>query len=169
ALAAPGRRALLAEVVCENVAAVLGHATADSVGLERPFRTLGFDSLSAVELRNRLGAATGRRLSPTLIFDHPTPAALVEHLEELLAPPQADVFGPLVAELDALQGAWGEAEVSPASAGRVAVRLQDFLLRLQEGPLGAAGPTGAAGSAERISAASDDEIFDLIDNELGIG
>ncbi|MCX5269786.1 type I polyketide synthase [Streptomyces sp. NBC_00199] len=166
ALPAQGRRALLAEVVCENVAAVLGHATADSVGLERPFKTLGFDSLSAVELRNRLGAATGRRLSPTLIFDHPTPAALVGHLDELLAPPQADVFGRLLAELDVLQGTLGEAVVSPASAGRAAARLQDFLLRLEEGQFDAVGSEGSA--AERISAASDDEIFDLIDNELGI-
>ncbi|MFJ2899657.1 phosphopantetheine-binding protein, partial [Streptomyces sp. NPDC087218] len=165
-LSSEERRNVLARLVRENVAAVLGHSTADSIGLEQPFKTLGFDSLSAVELRNRLGATTGHRLSPTLIFDHPTPNALVGHLDELLAPPEADVFGRLLSELDLLQSGSGAAEASPVAVGKVVTRLQDFLLSLEEGSSAAHASEGP--SAERISAATDDEIFDLIDNELGI-
>ncbi|TXS74624.1 SDR family NAD(P)-dependent oxidoreductase [Streptomyces sp. sk2.1] len=165
-LSSEERRNVLARLVRENVAAVLGHATADSIGLEQPFKTLGFDSLSAVELRNRLGAATGHRLSPTLIFDHPTPNALVGHLDELLAPPEADVFGRLLSELDLLQSGSGTAEASPVAVGKVVTRLQDFLLSLEKGSSTTHASEGP--SAERISAATDDEIFDLIDNELGI-
>jgi acyl carrier protein len=72
------------DLVCSNAATVLGHGAAD-VGADSAFQDLGFDSLTAVELRNRLKTATGLTLSPTVIFDHPTPAALAEHLDTQLA------------------------------------------------------------------------------------
>jgi polyketide synthase 12 len=75
---------VLLQLVRSQAAVVLGHTGPGDVGPETAFREAGFDSLSAVELRNRLKTATGLALSSTLVFDYPTPVALAGYLREKL-------------------------------------------------------------------------------------
>ncbi|WP_443045108.1 type I polyketide synthase [Streptomyces sp. Go40/10] len=79
-LSREGQERHLVELVLGEVAVVLGHADAASIGAGQAFNDLGFDSLTAVELRNRLSAVTGLRLSATLVFDYPSPVVLAEFL-----------------------------------------------------------------------------------------
>ncbi|MEV2250880.1 type I polyketide synthase [Streptomyces sp. NPDC050147] len=84
-LSAPRKEAALLGLVREAVAGVLGHTGPEGIDPERPFREAGLESVAGLELKNRLGTATGLRLTTTIIFDHPTPLALSRYLGKRLA------------------------------------------------------------------------------------
>ncbi|MBO3682940.1 type I polyketide synthase, partial [Streptomyces sp. NEAU-YJ-81] len=79
-LARTEREDVLLELVTDHAGSVLGHTESDAIAPDRAFSDIGFDSLTAVELRNRLNAATGLRLPATLVFDYPTPTAVARHI-----------------------------------------------------------------------------------------
>ncbi|RST05624.1 SDR family NAD(P)-dependent oxidoreductase [Streptomyces sp. WAC07149] len=156
-------RALL-DLVRTHVAAVLGHGTPHEVAPGRAFREAGFDSLTAVELRNRLSTATGLALPATVVFDHPNPAALAGHLRsELCGNAAAD--GPSVLEEFArFERALSRVEPGTGDHNKIMQRLEALLAQGRE----AAGHPDRAAAADQYEAATDDELFGLLGEKFGI-
>ncbi|WP_199748180.1 type I polyketide synthase [Actinomadura sp. WAC 06369] len=173
ALPAARRLTAATDLVRGEAARVLSHEGAADIDAERAFRELGFDSLTAIELRNRLTAATGATLPSTVVFEHPTPAALAAHLLHALGVgPQtvsveldhldAALSGLLERFEDGAASADGDGEESAAIAARLAA-LSDKWRRLRQRATGT-GPD----VSQRLADAGDDEVFDLLGKEFGI-
>ncbi|MFD7490963.1 SDR family NAD(P)-dependent oxidoreductase [Streptomyces sp. NPDC059832] len=195
ALAPEERRAAVLEVVTTEAAAVLGHAPGYRIKPQQTFSELGFDSLTAVELRNRLGTATGLRLPPTLIFNYPTAEALAARVLELAAPTGAGAgtgaggIGSTSApadpgaELHRLEEAFAALtpervrELAPDSDAmdEVADRLKTLASQWREArealaataeDLGAPDGAGPEDMREELDSATDDELFAFIDQRF---
>ncbi|MFF8286695.1 SDR family NAD(P)-dependent oxidoreductase [Streptomyces albus] len=159
-LTAEQRRARLLEVVREQIAVTLGHGARWRLDGDRPFQELGFDSLTAVELRNRLDAVTGLRLPSTLVFDHPTADALVTFLLAELCDETAGGPEPPLAALDRLEAALAATPLDGAGRDAVAGRLRELLRACSAGPSGEDAVASVGESAG--------EVVDFITGQLGI-
>ena len=162
------RRQILLETVRTEVARVLGYDSPASVDPKRAFKDLGFDSLMAVELRNKLGVATGVQLVATVVFDYPTPAMVVEHLLEELEEGEGSVDVGVEAGLTAFEGALRGLEDLHERRSAVA-RARAFLAGLDDGndQISQRDEGGQLAVGERVRSASDEEMFEFIDRELG--
>ncbi|WP_330287182.1 type I polyketide synthase [Streptomyces sp. NBC_00576] len=154
------RRPAVRDLVRAELARVLGFETADGIDTERGFLDMGVDSLTAVELRRRLGTRTGLQLRTTVVFDHPTVTSMADHLLAELLPD--GTHRAWTATFERWETELAELATDPEARGEVVARLQQFLGRLR-------GPEHEPDSGpvdDAIDDASDEELFRLLDGTL---
>jgi acyl carrier protein len=173
---------------------VIGRGSGTAIEAAASFRDLGFDSLAAVRLRNRLSGLAGFSLPATLVYDHPTPQALAEHLAGLLAEKADEAREGASASVTGVPGAAGHEDVAAtgASQAALAARFGSAGLTAQLTTLEAIAAQGGFGRSESADAAArlraladrlapaapriaadlddagDDDLLDLVGRTLGL-
>ena len=164
-LAEGQRIRFLLDLVCATVATVLGHASPDAVEERRSFHEIGLDSVMALELRNRLNTDTGLQLPSTLIFDYPTPAELADYLWAELSSERTISVERAVTDIDSLRTLLSSIEPHSVTTGmrmKIALQLRDLLMSWDS-----LETVDGEDVEARLGAATADEVFDFIDQELG--
>ncbi|WP_443054932.1 SDR family NAD(P)-dependent oxidoreductase [Streptomyces sp. NBC_00691] len=165
------REELLLDLVRVQTAAVLGRSSASGIPAERSFKDLGCDSLTLVELRNRLQTSADLRLPATFLFNYPTPIAVVAHLHGELVPaePESAVSDgaravPGLVELDGLEAALAGLpdDTRDDIRDEIVQRLQALVARVPAQRT----PSDDEDLAARVESASVDELLAFIDSEL---
>ncbi|MFF5257042.1 SDR family NAD(P)-dependent oxidoreductase [Streptomyces leeuwenhoekii] len=165
----------LRELVRAEAAGVLGHATPENLQWEVSFRDSGFDSLSAVQFRNRLSEQTGLSLPTTLVFDYASPGVLVDHLLERLAVTDGVSHRSALAELDKLEAVLmavpadraGRTDQEDSADTEIAARLTAILSRWNKARTPARPDAGPGTGETDLADATESEVLDFIDRELG--
>ncbi|MGF1425956.1 type I polyketide synthase [Kitasatospora sp. LaBMicrA B282] len=160
------RRSVLLAELGTQAAAVLGHPAGTELDAHLSFTKLGFESLTGIELKSRLATATGLELPATLIYDHPTVAELADHLlERLQGDPDGQPAGAL-ADLEQLERALASVPADESLRDEITGRLETLLWGWQQATRGAA-PAAPTDPQADLDGVSDEEIFDLLDQEFG--
>ncbi|MFF4402329.1 type I polyketide synthase [Streptomyces sp. NPDC001480] len=163
---ADARVHMLQDHVRSVAATALGFTGVSGVEPTRAFREMGFDSLTAVELRDQLNQDTGLRLPTTLVFDHPTPADLARHLAgELFGDGQGSA-AVLLAEVESTV-----ARIMTSGPGHdvralLKARLRTLLAELEDTEPGTDELPAAESVADQLDDATDEELFDFISRQL---
>jgi acyl carrier protein len=156
------RAEVLLKLVIKHVAAVSGHA-AEAIPMNQPFRELGLDSLASIQLRNRVNAETGLRLATTVVYEHPTPSTLARHLNAGLDELRPSGGAQVVAQLRQLESTLSELPSESAKRQEIGALLEGILNRWRQSDRVDLAPE------LDLDEASDDEMFDFIDDVLGNG
>nr|AXL05656.1 beta-ketoacyl synthase [uncultured bacterium] len=158
-LSAAEQEARLLDLVRTQVAVVLGHTGPGGVRADAVFSDAGFDSLTSVELRNRLRAATSLKLPATLVFDHPNPRALARYLRDELAVDEGSPGDPVLAGLTGLETAIAAAASDGDARDRITLRLKELLAAVEA----VGGDDVPEVTDDELDTATDEELFALVE------